>query len=100
MIFFRGYLAKARSIAELRSPTRDDGTVARILWKTAQALKYHVSGAGNEEARQLLERAYAARDALNASGEAVDVPFNDDEERPEIENEEETFDQLVPGYFR
>jgi hypothetical protein len=91
---------KARNIAELRSPTRDDGTVARILWQTAQALRYHVSGSGNEEARLLLERAYAARDALKITGEAVDLQTLDEEERPEIEDEEESFDQLVPGYFR
>lgn len=68
----RGYFSKARSIAELRSPSRDDGTVARILWKTAQVLLDDVSGEGNEEAQQLLDRANLAKAKLVASGESAD----------------------------
>jgi hypothetical protein len=101
-----GYLAKARNIAELRSPGRDDGTIARILWKTANVLKNQPGGTTikqAQEAEQLLARAYSARSTLSASGEGGEGELYELERRDamsEMEKEEESFDLLVPGYFR
>lgn len=99
----RQFLAKARSIAELRSPSRDDGTVARILWKLAQVLKDDPLGGGAAEANILLNRAYNAKAALISSGEAGEadtIVTKDQIGRTDLELEEDSFDQLVPGYFR
>lgn len=101
-----GYLAKARNIAELRSPARDDGTIARILWKTAVVLKNQPGGTTvkeAQEAEQLLARAYFARSTLAASGEGGEGELYELDRREamsEMEREEESFDLLVPGYFR
>jgi len=101
-----GFLNKARNIAELRSPARDDGTIARILWKIAMVLKNQPGGtslAEANEANQLLTRAYNARSALTASGEGGEGELYELERRDamtEMEKEEESFDLLVPGYFR
>jgi hypothetical protein len=115
-----GFLAKARNIAELRSPARDDGTIARILWKTATVLKNQPSGTtlkDTREAELLLNRAYNARAQLVSSGEAgegeaiaklEDMGNSEDggdgdpdmEKKKTMEREEASFDLLVPGYFR
>lgn len=101
-----GFLAKARNIAELRSPSWDDGTIARILWKTAMVLRNRPSGMlvkDAQEADQLLARAYAAKAALTATGWAGEGEIYDLDRREamtEMEKEEESFDLLVPGYFR
>jgi hypothetical protein len=101
-----GFLNKARNIAELRSPARDDGTIARILWKIAMVLKNQPGGtslADANEAGRLLARAYNARSTLTASGEGGEGELYELERRDamtEMEREEESFDLLVPGYFR
>lgn len=101
-----GFLAKARNIAELRSPARDDGTIARILWKIAMVLKNQPSGMSvkdAQEADQLLARAYVAKAALTGTGEAGEGEIYDLDRREamtEMDKEEESFDLLVPGYFR
>ena len=48
----KGYLKKALAIAELRSPSRDDGTIARILFKMARRLRTRA-----DVARKILTRA-------------------------------------------
>jgi hypothetical protein len=60
-------------------------------------------GGGATEANLLLNRAYNAKAALVASGEAGEAELYDAKDslgRIDSEIEEESFDQLVPGYFR
>ena len=104
----RGYLDKARAIAELRSPTRDDGTLARILWKTAVVMESSTFGERDSaaavrvyarEAADLRQRAEVARLHLLASGEGGVVPFINEEDA-ERNQEEDSYDVLVPLYFR
>lgn len=94
-----GYLKKALEIAELRSPTRDDGVIARILWKMAVVLESDTFGSFSSEAAGLRTRAEVARRQLLSSGEGGVIPFigEDDAERNQ---EEDSFDALVPLYFR
>jgi hypothetical protein len=103
----RGFLAKARNIAELRSPGRDDGTIARILWKTAQVKRNNPAGVSLKDAKdadELLSRAYLARAALIASNEAGELDVTNMSttgvDPDNWEADEDSFDQLVPGYFR
>jgi hypothetical protein len=102
----RGFLAKARKIAELRSPARDDGHIARALWKTAMVLRNQPAGVSPQDMKkseQLLARAYNAKSQLIASGEAGEGEICDCDARDrmtEMEKEEESFDLLIPGYFR
>jgi hypothetical protein len=102
-VIYSGFLAKARSIAELRSPSRDDGTIARILWKTGQTLRKRSWSNDAREAEQLLLRAYNAKATLETAGEGGEESFYDrdvNDPRLELEIEEERFDLLVPGYLR
>lgn len=95
----RAFLEKARTIAELRSPSRDDGVIARILWKMAMVLESDTFGRYGDEAAELRRRAEIARSALLASGEGGFIPFieHDNLERTQ---EEDDYDSLVPLYFR
>ena len=95
----RGYLDKAKAIAELRSPTRDDGVLTRILWKTAVVLESDTYGTYASEAAQLRTRAEVARLRLLASGEGGIIPFIDEDDA-ERDQEEDSYDALVPLYFR
>jgi len=104
----KGYLDKARAIAELRSPTRDDGTIARILWKTAVVMESDTFGKHSSaaavrtyavEAADLRHRAEVARLQLLASGEGGIIPFID-EGIAERNQEEDSYDVLIPLYFR
>ena len=102
LIRSRAYLDKARAIAELRSPTRDDGTIARILWKTAVVLEEDTFGTYAEEAKALRTRTEVARQALMGSGESGFIPFLEDYEKMGIlrDPEEDSYDVLVPLFFR
>ncbi|KAH0564815.1 hypothetical protein GP486_001804 [Trichoglossum hirsutum] len=104
----RGNLDKAKAIAELRSPTRDDGTIARILWKTAVVMESdtfgeHVTPAALRtyaaEAADLRRRAELARQQLLADGEGGIIPYID-ETIAERNEEEDSYDVLLPLYFR
>jgi hypothetical protein len=98
LINSRMYLDKARSIAELRSPTRDDGVVARICWKTAIVLESDTFGTFKTEADEFRSRAEVARQRLLSSGEGGIVPFVQyDIER---DGEEDIYDALVPIFYR
>jgi hypothetical protein len=101
---FRGYLHKALQIAELRSPTHDDGVIARILWKTAVVLENDVLGKFSSEAAALRQRAELARKKLVASGEGGFVPFVDEDgmdiDEEERNREEDGYDALVPLFYR
>lgn len=90
---FRQHLSRARSIAELRSPTRDDGTNARILWMLARVLATDESTA--VAAEELRVRAEVARRTLVAAGESAVVGG-------ELEGDDVglLYDALVPIFFR
>ena len=92
----RGYLYKARQIAELRSPTRDDGVIARILWKTAVVLESDMLGKFSSEANALRQRAEVARKQLMGSGEGGSIPFVDEDDA----EEQAGYDALVPLFYR
>lgn len=92
----RANLDKARAIAELRSPARDDGTIARILWKIAKVLDEEPLGGTDSLA--LRTRAEVARAKLMAQGEGSIPVYDDDATETEIE--EASYDALVPGYYR
>ena len=95
----RAYLDKARQIAELRSPTRDDGVIARILWKTAVVLESDELGRYSSDADELRKRAEIARETLLASGEGGLIPFVG-EDGAERDKEKDSFDALVPLFYR
>jgi hypothetical protein len=95
----RNYLGKALAIAELRSPNRDDGPIARILWTTAKVLATDTFGKYQEEAENLRRRAAAAQQELLATGEGGDIPILNDE-YADRDTEEDSYDALVPLFYR
>ena len=95
----RAYLDKSRAIAELRSPTRDDGVIARILWKTSVVMESDTFGIYAKEAADLKNRAEEARQLLRAGGEGGEIPFIDEDDADRNE-EEDSYDALVPLFFR
>jgi hypothetical protein len=94
------YLDKARGIAELLTPSHDDGSIARICWKTAVVLEGMNVTLDNSksEAQEFRNRAELAKQKLLASGEGGFIPvIEDDAERDE---EEDSYDALVPLFYR
>ena len=74
----RSYLEKALTIAELRKPGRDDGTMARILWKTSVVIDDDVVE-GGKEAEPMALRADVALREFNGAGEgALMVAIDED----------------------
>lgn len=97
----RGNLEKALAIAELRSPSSDDGTIARILFKMAQVRENDILP--GYEAQQLRTRADLARKKLTGSGEGHilhAVHVLDDEGNVDLDEEDDAYDALVPIFFR
>lgn len=88
------------AIAQLRSPNRDDGTMARIMWKTSKVLEADTFGTYQAEATALRIRADMALKTLTAKGEGGVVIALDEEGNADPVEEEEAYDALVPGYFR
>ena len=88
------------AIAQLRSPDRDDGTMARIMWKTSVVLEAETYGTFQEEATELRIRAELALKTLTAKGEGGIVFSVDEEGNADRDEVEEAYDSLVPGYFR
>jgi hypothetical protein len=95
----RSFLEKARIIGQLRSPDRDDGPLARILWKLATVLESDTLGRYAEEAAALRIRAEVTRTALLAEGEGGSIAYAEDDEN-ERNQEEDQYDSLVPLFFR
>jgi len=85
------------SIAQLRSPHRDDGTMARILWKISVVLEQDPSTAG--EANEMRIRAEMARKSLMGCTGGM-VFALDDDGNPDENETEDSYNTLVPGYFR
>jgi hypothetical protein len=94
------FLDKAMSIAQLRSSNRDDGTMARILWKTSVVLESDTFGRYQNEANEMRIRAEVARRLLTGNGEGGVVIALDEEGNVDAGETEDSFDALVPGYFR
>jgi hypothetical protein len=93
------FLQKARAISELRSPTRDDGPIARILWQTAVVLESDPYNSYAAEAEELRKKAEVARQQLLADGEGGEVPSVEGDISEENE-EKYSYDSLVPLFFR
>jgi hypothetical protein len=92
-------LKKALTIAELRSPNRDDGPIARILWTQAKVLDTDTFGKYQEEVGALRRRAAAAQQELLSAGEGGDIPALDDDYGDQ-DLEEDSYDALVPLFYR
>jgi hypothetical protein len=88
------------AIAQLRSPKRDDGTMARILWKTSVVLASDTFGTYQKEANDMLIRAEVARQDLTGNGEGGVVIALDEEGNADPVETEDSYDALIPGYFR
>jgi hypothetical protein len=91
-------LNKALTIAELRSPNRDDGPIARILWTMAKFLDSDTLGRYAEEAQRLRNRAAVAQQKLVAAGEGGEIPVLGNEADRDLE--EDSYDALVPLFYR
>lgn len=100
MMSCRGYLDKAMAIAQLRSPNRDDGAMARIMWKTSVVLESDTFGAFADEATKLRIRADLAMKSLSAKGEGGVVLSLDENGNADQREMEDVYDSLVPVYFR
>lgn len=88
------------TIAQLRSPHRDDGTMARILWKTSVVLEDDAVGAYAAESTSKRTRAELARRKLTGNGEGNLVFTLDEHGNVDPNETEDSYDALVPGYFR
>lgn len=88
------------AIARLRNPDRDDGTMARIMWKTSQVLESGTFGASIDEANELRVRAELVLKTMTTNGKGGIVFGVDDDGNPDPEEMENAYDSLVPGYFR
>jgi hypothetical protein len=100
ILLHSAYLDKAMTIAQLRSPGREDGTMARIMWKKSQVLESKTFGESMDEANDLRIRAELALKTLIAKGEGAIVFSSGDDGNPNPEEMEDAFDSLVPGCFR
>lgn len=69
------------------------------MWKKACVLEQYPNGKHLEEAKDLKRRAERLKETLTVSGEGGTVPFADEEGR-ERNQEEDSYDALVPLFFR
>jgi hypothetical protein len=88
------------AIAQLRSPNRDDGTMARIMWKKSKILEDDAYGMYAKEAEELRVRAEVAQRILTTNGEGGVIIALDDRGNLDADEEEDSYDALVPGFFR
>jgi hypothetical protein len=96
----RMFLDKGRAISELRSPNRDDGPIARILWKTAVVLDSDPYNSYANEATELRQKAEVAKAELLAGGEGGIIPFREEGDPSKRTEEEDSYDSLIPLFFR
>jgi hypothetical protein len=99
LILYRNNLKKALTIAELRSPNRDDGPIARILFTQAKVLESDTFGRYQEEAEALRRRAATAQQELLSLGEGGEIPVLN-ENYADRDMEEDSYDALVPLFYR
>jgi len=88
------------AIAQLRSPNRDDGTMARIMWKMSKVMEDDTYGTYAKQAEELRIRAEVAQKILTGNGEGGVIIAIDDKGNLDAAEEEDSYDALVPGYFR
>jgi hypothetical protein len=88
------------AIAQLRSPNRDDGTMARIMWKLSKVMEDDTFGTYAKQAEELRIRAEVAQKTLAGNGEGGVIIAIDDKGDLDAIEEEDSYDALVPGYFR
>jgi hypothetical protein len=88
------------TIAQFRSPDRDDGTMARIMWKKFQVLECETFRGSIIEANDLRIRAELALKTLTAKGEGAIVFSLVDDGNVDPDEMEDAYDSLVPGCFR
>ena len=74
--------------------------MARILWKTSVVLEDDTVGAFATEATSMRTRAELARRKLTGNGEGGLVFAIDEEGNADANETEDSYDALVPGYFR
>jgi len=96
----KAWLDKARQIAEMNSPHRDDGPVARILWRISQVLEADELNRYAQEADDLKKRAAIARAKLRTSGEGGAKGFLREDDADDGDEEEDDYDVLVPLFYR
>ncbi|PVH73594.1 hypothetical protein DL98DRAFT_594860 [Cadophora sp. DSE1049] len=96
--FAQGNEETAKAISRLRSQARDDGPIARILWKRATILESRSAGTNKEEVFALKAKANEIKQRLMASGEGGMIHRGDDD-RAEVD-EEDSYDALVPLCYR
>ncbi len=87
-------------IAELKSPYRDDGMIARIMWKKSVVLESDMYGTFRTTANELLMRAEIKRKQLAGSGEGDIVIALDEDGNPDASETEDSYNVVVPGYCR
>ena len=84
----------------MNSPHRDDGPVARILWKISQVLEADDLNRYTQEADDLKNRAAIARAKLRTSGEGGAKGFLREDDADDGDEEEDDYDVLVPLFYR
>jgi hypothetical protein len=94
----RSHLEKAKAIAELRSPKRDDGTIARILYVLYCVMKEDLLTVADAE--EIRVRAEIARTTLVSQGESAIVDAYDPDGNLQPADEAKLYDALVPIFFR
>ena len=99
LIEFRFALEKSRVISALRSPTREDGPIVRTMWKRACVLENDPQHRYDDEAKYLKRRAERLKEGLMLSGEGGTIPYAD-QHGSEVDQEEGSYDALVPLFFR
>jgi hypothetical protein len=91
-------LGKAKAIAELRSPSRDDGTIARIIWMLSLVLREDILTVA--QANDLKVRAEQALANLTERGESTPAQTHDEDGNLLDVEDEIMYDNLVSGFFR
>jgi hypothetical protein len=73
--------------------------MARILWKKSVVLESDTYGTSYNVANEMRLRGELARKQLTSNGEGVVISLDADGDPDALETEE-SYDVLVPGYFR
>ncbi|PVH79053.1 hypothetical protein DL98DRAFT_633450 [Cadophora sp. DSE1049] len=95
-------LEKSKLIAEMRSPIRNDGTIARLLWKMAVVVESSGAGSHVAQAAILRSKAEKIKQELVVASEGGAIRSRDGLliSAGEHCQEESSYDALVPLFFR